>query len=178
MPAAGKKVLMVIAPKDFRDEELIDTKRVLEEAGARVTVASRTLAESKGMFGAAARPDIALDRALAADYDAVVFVGGSGSKTYFDDPQAHALARDAAGAGKLVGAICIAPSILAKAGLLKGRKATVWDDKGPAGPFAANLRAGGATFTDEDVVRDGRFVTANGPKAAEKFGRMLVESLG
>jgi protease I len=178
MPVAGKKVLMVIAPSDFRDEELVDTRGVLERAGAVVTVASRTTAEARGMFGARARPDIALDRARAADYDAVVFVGGSGSKAYFDDPQAHALARDAAGAGRLVGAICIAPSILARAGLLRGRKATVWDDKGPAGPFAGNLRAGGATFTGEDVVRDGNLVTANGPKASEKFGRMLVESLG
>jgi protease I len=178
MPAAGKKVLMVIAPKDFRDEELIDTKRVLEKAGAKVILASRITAESRGMFGARARPDIALDRARAADYDAVVFVGGSGSKVYFDDPAAQALAREAAGAGRLVGAICIAPSILAKAGLLRGRKATVWDDRGPSGPFAGNLRDGGATFTGEEVVRDGNFVTANGPKAAEKFGRMLVESLG
>lgn len=178
MPAAGKKVLMVIAPKDFRDEELLDTRRILEQAGAAVTLAARTTAESRGMFGARAKPDIALDRARAADYDAVVFVGGSGAKAYFDDPAAHALARDAAGGGKLLGAICIAPSILARAGLLRGRKATVWDDRGPGGPFAGNLRAGGATFTGEEVVRDGNIVTANGPKAAEKFGRMLVESLG
>jgi protease I len=178
MPAAGKRVLMVIAPKDFRDEELLDTRRVLEQAGACVTLASRTISESRGMFGARAKPDIALDSARAADFDAVVFVGGSGAKVYFDDPAAQALARDAAGAGKLVGAICIAPSILARAGLLRGRKATVWDDQGPSGPFAGNLRAGGATFTGDEVVRDGRIVTANGPKAAEKFGRMLVESLG
>lgn len=178
MPAAGKKVLMVIAPKDFRDEELSETKRVLESAGVKVTVASRTTAESRGMFGARARPDLALDRANAADYDAVVFIGGSGSKAYFDDPVAHSLASRAAGAGRLVGAICIAPSILARAGLLRGRRATVWDDQGPAGPFAGALRAGGATFTGEDVVRDGKFVTANGPKAAERFGRILVESLG
>jgi len=169
---------MVIAPSNFRDEELLDTKRVLESAGVNVMVASRTTAESRGMFGALARPNIALDRARAADFDAVVFVGGSGAKAYFDDRVAHSLARDAAGAGKLVAAICIAPSILARAGLLRGRRATVWDDQGPSGPFVGNLRAGGATFTGEEVVRDGLFVTANGPKAAEKFGRMLVESLG
>ncbi|MBM4248363.1 MAG: DJ-1/PfpI family protein [Euryarchaeota archaeon] len=177
MPAAGKRVLMVIAPKDFRDEELLDTRRVLEQAGARVTVASRTTAESRGMFGERARPDVALDRVSARDFDAVVFVGGSGSKVYFDDPRAHALARDAAGAGKLVGAICIAPSILARAGLLRGKRATVWDDQGPSGPFSAHLRAGGATLAGEEVVRDGRIVTANGPQASGKFGRMLVESL-
>lgn len=178
MPIAGKKVLMVIAPRDFRDEELLETRKVLEAAGARVVVASSTLSEVRGMFGARAKPDILLDGAKAADYDAVVFVGGSGSKVYFEDAKAHALAKGAASAGKVLCAICIAPSILAKAGLLRGKKATVWDDKGPAGPFSGNLRSGGATLSADDVVRDGKLVTANGPAAAAKFGRTIIEALG
>jgi putative intracellular protease/amidase len=56
--------------------------------------------------------------------------------------------------------------------------ATVRDDQAASGPFYCNLRAGGATFNGEEVVRDGNLVTANGPNALEKFGRMLVESLG
>ena len=60
----------------------------------------------------------------------------------------------------------------------RGMKATVRDDQAASGPFYGNLRSGGAAFTGEAVVRDGNLVTANGPKAAEKFGRMLVESLG
>jgi len=169
---------MVIAPGDFRDEELLDTRRVLEAAGAAVTVACTTRCEVRGMFGAAAKPDTLLSEARAADYDAVVFVGGSGSKVYFDDASAHDLAKEAAGASKLVAAICIAPSILARAGLLRGKKATVWDDRGARGPFAGNLRAGGAVYTGEDVVRDGRIITANGPAAAEKFGRKIIEAFG
>ena len=47
---------MVIAPGDFRDEELLDTRRVLEAAGAAVTVACTTRCEVRGMFGAAAKP--------------------------------------------------------------------------------------------------------------------------
>jgi len=178
MAAACKKVLMVIAPKNFRDEELLETRKVLEGAGAKVTVASSTLSEVKGMFGAKARPDILLESAKAAEYDAVIFVGGSGSAVYFDDQRAHALAKATASAGKLLCAICIAPSILAKAGLLKGKKATVWDDKGPAGPFSGNLKNGGALLSQDDVVRDGRIITANGPPAASKFGRTIVEALG
>ncbi|MEM2868886.1 MAG: DJ-1/PfpI family protein [Thermoplasmata archaeon] len=177
MAAAGKKVLMVIAPKDFRDEELLETRRELESAGARVTLASTTLSEVRAMFGARAKPDILLKDAKAKDYDAVVFVGGSGSQVYFGDPVAHSLARDAASAGKVVAAICIAPSILAKAGLLKGKKATVWDDKGASGPFSANIKNGGGVLVAQDVVRDGNIITANGPQAAQKFGRTIVEAL-
>jgi len=178
MPAAGRNVLMVIAPKDFRDEELLETRKVIEDAGAKVTLASSTLSEVKGMFGARARPDILLECAKASDYDAVVFVGGSGSKVYFEDAKAHALAKGAASAGKVLCAICIAPSILAKAGLLKGRKATVWDDLGAAGPFSGNLKKGGATLSADDVVRDGKIITANGPAAAAKFGRTIIEAIG
>ena len=71
--------------------------------------------------------DITLDQIDPGAFDAVIFVGGGGSEVYFDDPKAHNIARKAFKAKKLVCAICIAPSILAKAGLLEGRKATVWE---------------------------------------------------
>ncbi|MFH1327320.1 MAG: hypothetical protein ABIH76_00475 [Candidatus Bathyarchaeota archaeon] len=38
--SAGKKVLMIIAPQDFRDEELLETREVLEKGGVETVVAS------------------------------------------------------------------------------------------------------------------------------------------
>jgi protease I len=168
----GKKALMVIAPENFRDEELFDTRRELEKAGIEVKVASIKKGKIKGMLGATVTPDLTLDEVEAKNWDAVVFVGGVGCQVYFDDDRVLSLAKEAAQLGKKVCAICIAPVILANAGLLENRKATVWD-----GPFRRMLEEKGAKFVDKDVVVDGNFITANGPSAAVKFGQTIAREL-
>jgi len=168
----GNSVLMIIARQDFRDEELVDPKNVLERAGARVTVASSRIQESVGMLGRVrVTPDITLKDVNVADYAAVIFVGGSGSNEYWDDPTAHRIAKDAHDAGKLVCAICIAPVTLAKAGLLKGKKATVFSSE------RAQLQRYGADYTGAAVERDGNIITADGPKSATAFGEAIRDAL-
>lgn len=167
----GRRVLMLIASQKFRDEEYLTPRRILETEGARVTVASSSLAPSTGMLGATVKPDVLLKDVKADDYDAVIFVGGYGAQEYWDNATAHALAKGAAGAGKVTAAICIAPVTLANAGLLAGRPATVWPD------CAEQLRSKGARLVTSPVVVDGRLVTGSGPEAAESFGRSLVEAI-
>jgi len=168
----GKKALLVIAPQNFRDEEYFDTKQVLEQQGVAVTTASRNAGEVTGMLGRTAMADISLDDVRAADYDAVVFIGGNGAQVYFSDSTTHAIAVTASEAGKIVAAICIAPVILANAGLLQGKRATCWN-----GEFASQIEVGGAEYTGENVVRDGMIITANGPAAAKDFGAEIVKAL-
>ena len=164
---------MIIAPQNFRDEELIHTREELERAGGKVTVASMTTDSAKGMFGAIAQPDITLEQINVDNFDAIVFVGGSGSEIYFDNPKAQNIAKEAHSKNKLLTAICIAPSILANANLLQGKRATVW-----AGDKYINiLRSKGANYTGESVTQDNRIITANGPEAARQFGRAIVENI-
>jgi protease I len=170
-PVAGKKVLMVIAPKNFRDEELFKTREVIEAAGHRVVLASTSTEQSTGMLGGKAKPDIVIDKVDASQYDAVVFVGGSGAAVLLKDPAALSLARSAHTAGKLVAAICMAPGILANADLLKGKKATSWKGGHDL------LKAKGAKVTDKQVEQDGRIITGNGPAAAKAFGEAIVRYL-
>lgn len=167
----GKKVLMIIAPKNFRDEELFTTRKVIEAAGHGVTLASTSTARATGMLGGTAKPDITIEQAKAEAYDAVVFVGGSGTRALLNHKGALSLARRAHGAGKLVAAICMAPEILANAGLLDGKKATSW--KGGRD----NLRARGAKVSNAPVVTDGRLITGGGPSAARAFGEAIVAYL-
>ncbi|AEJ60926.1 ThiJ/PfpI domain-containing protein [Spirochaeta thermophila DSM 6578] len=168
---SGVKVVMIIAHENFRDEELLETREELLDAGASVTVASSSRTPATGMLGARVTPDKTLQEIRVDDYDAVIFVGGTGAHEYFSNRQALDLARQAYEKGKIVGAICIAPSILARAGILRGKKATCWS--GESGTLVAN----GATYTGRPVERDGRIITANGPSAARQFGRALVEAL-
>jgi protease I len=168
----GKKVVMIIARDHFRDEELFKPKEIIEKAGGRVTVASSTLNEAKGMLGKTYKPDILLTNIKADEFDAVVFIGGAGASEYWTDSNAHLVAKSAAEKGKLVCAICIAPVTLANAGLLDGKKATVWKSE------ASKIKAKGATYTGADVEVDGKLVTANGPESAARFGRAIVRALG
>lgn len=168
----GKKVLMVIAKSRFRDEEYIEPRKVLEDAGAVVTVASSSLKLSEGMRGLKVKPDILIGDAKEAYFDGIVFVGGGGAAEYFDSPVAHALAKAFFEHGKLTSAICVAPATLANAGVLKGKKATAFPSS------EAALKTHGAVVMNQDVVSDGKIVTAVGPQAAKKFGEKLVEVLG
>lgn len=168
---SGKKVLMVIAKSKFRDEEYIEPRKALEDAGAVITVASSSLNASEGMLGLKVRPDVLIGNAKEDDFDGIVFVGGGGAAEYFDSPVAHGLARSFFEHGKLTSAICIAPATLANAGVLKGKKATAFPSS------EAALRTQGAIVMQQDVVSDGMIVTAVGPQAAKKFGEKLVEAL-
>ena len=166
-----KKAAFIIAEQNFRDEEYQYPKEVLQESGIEVVTASTTKGECVGKLGMKVTPDILITEIDPAQFDAVIFVGGGGSEQYFSDPTAHELANTAYEQGKIVGAICIAPVILANAGLLKGRTATVYPDG------ASVLTAQGANYTGNTVEVDGRIITGNGPDAAKEFGRRLAELL-
>jgi protease I len=167
----NKKILMIIASQNFRDEEFSVPKKLFEEQGAQVTVASSKLSASKGMLGMKVKPDILLNDVSAEDYHAVVFVGGSGASEYWDDPIARHIAQTAFDKGRIVAAICIAPVILGNAGLLKDKKATVFSSE------VSQLKAMGAKYTGADVERDGQIITASGPPAAAQFGQAIVKAL-
>ena len=73
--------------------------------------------------------------------------------------------------GKLIAAICAAPTVLAHAGILKGKKATVYPG------MEDQIRDAGAEFLDDLVVVDGNIVTSRGPSTAMLFGWKLSEIL-
>ena len=164
------KVVMIIAHNGFRDEELFKPKEVFEQNGFKVVIASSNTTVSTGKLGAEVVPDILIHDINVSEYDAIVFVGGPGSKEYFNDPIAHKIANDAFSTGKILAAICIAPNILANAELLKDKKATCWDSD--------NLIAKGAIFTGASVERSGNIVTANGPHAAVEFANTVISAIG
>ncbi|MDI6891369.1 MAG: DJ-1/PfpI family protein, partial [Thermodesulfovibrionales bacterium] len=139
--------------------------------GAKVTIASFSLEVATGMLGMKVTPDILIKDVNVASYDAVIFVGGVGAAEYWDDPVAHNISREAVRQNKILCAICIAPVTLANAGVLKGKKATVWkSEKG-------KIEAKGAIYTGTGVQVDGRIITADSPASAEKFGEMIVKAL-
>ena len=166
-----KKVLMVIAPVNFRDEEYFHTKEELVKAGIQIVTTSLEKVAVSQVDQREVKVDVLLEKVNPKEYDAVIFVGGAGASCYFNNKKALDIAKAAYQQGKLTTAICIAPSILANAGILKGKAATSWPSE------KANLIDKGARYTGEAVTEDTTIITANGPPAAHEFGRRIAERM-
>jgi len=172
----NKKVVIIIAFTDFKDEEYFIPKEILEESGIKVVTASNSKGIARSIAKKETKVDISLDELNVADYDAIVFIGGPGCVENLDNQTSYQIAKEAIKQDKVLAAICISPIILAKAGVLKGKKATVWSNPADKSPIEI-LEQNKAVYEDKDVVVDGRIITACGPEAAEEFGKAIVESL-
>jgi len=167
---------MVVALKDFQDEEYFIPKEILEKAGFSIDTTSTKKGIAIGSQGGEAIIHIGMDEINLKNYEAVVFCGGSGMANELDNQIFHKLAKDFYENNKTVAAICVAPALLAKAGILENKKATVWSsalDKS----FIKTLEENGSIYEDSPVVIDNKIITANGPDAAEEFGKAIKELL-
>lgn len=167
----GKKVLMIIASQNFRDEELFKPRELFIKEGMEVILASSSLEVSRGMLGGTAKPDILINNIEVEDFETIIFVGGMGSSEYWDDPVAREIVKKAVSLDKLICAICIAPVTLANAGILDGKKATVFRSEVKA------IKKKGAIYTGKAVEVDGNIITAEGPQAATEFGQTIINLL-
>jgi protease I len=84
------------------------------------------------------------------------------------------LAREAAAQNKIIAAICIAPTILARAGILEGKRATVWSSALDRRPIQL-IQEEGAIFENKPVVTDAKLVTATGPQAVKEFAEAIIQ---
>lgn len=170
-----RRVLLIVAPERFRDEEAVVPKRALEAAGCEVTVASTKLGMATGMLGARLRVDATIRPLRPEEFDAVALVGGAGAPAHlWDDTAVLGVIRKLHAAGKPVAAICLSGAALARAGVLAGKRATVF----PTARAVIELKRAGAIYVEEPVVQDGTILTASGPEAAAAFGRALVTLVG
>ena len=107
----------------------------------------------------------------------MVFAGGDGGEVYISDLTAHILIRQAVEDGAVLGAICMAPTILAHAGVLKGVDATVYPY------YEEEVKRYGANLVDYAVVEGANtvngapIITGNGPAASFAFGQAVVNAL-
>jgi protease I len=165
---------MVIPHTQFRDEEFFEPKKILEEEGAKVVVASTTAKLCRGMKGSVAQAEVAIGDAKADDYAGVVLCGGSSVPEFFwNDKKLQELVAAMAAAGKLVAAICLSTVVLAKAKLLAGREATVyWLPQA-----LEELKTAGAKYVPETLLIQNNIILAEGPPDSQRFGQAIRTAL-
>lgn len=169
----GKKALLIVAKDDFEQSEYKKTRGALEDAGVVCTVTSTKSGKLRSNKGMRIDCDMLLTDVVTADYDAVIVIGGNGIKKVWKNSDAHRILKEAAAQGKLIGGICAGPGLLAHAGVLDGKKATAHPKSGAK----YVMKDHGCDYQRDSVVVDGNVITANGPKAASKFGAALVKAL-
>lgn len=178
-PSSTTNILMVIPPHQFRDEELNTPRQLFVDQGFDVTVASTKTGVADGMLGATETVEHTIDDLKATDFDALVIVGGMGSPEYLwqsdtlcEQVKAMASYKTTAN-GKVLASICLSGAVLGLAGVLNGKRATVYET--PESRQA--LEDNGATFTGQPVTVDGSTITANGPEAASEFAQAIIKAL-
>ncbi len=166
---ASKKILVVLPPRDFDEQEFFTLKRICESRGHRVFVGSIASGAVESSNGVSILVDVRLRDVKTYEYDAVVFLGGEGTRIYFDDPQARKLASDVK--YKTLGATGNAAVLLSEAGILSKKKVTAPYE------YAEWVVRGGATYTGRPLEVDDRLITAQGPTLAEPFTNALLKAL-
>lgn len=175
-----KHILIIVANRDFQDLEFGNPYHIFEQNECEISIASGEGGECFGVFGLKIADSLCFDEIDPKDYDALVFVGWGGAyEQYRWDTSYQALATEFLSSqtdtSKILGAICIAPTLLAESGIFAGKEVTARDD---GEETQINfLKEHQALWRGGDVVRDRNIITASGPQASVAFGREIVEAL-
>lgn len=167
------KILIAIPPEKFRDEELMKPVKIFQEAGIKFDLASSLAGVIMGSLGNKAKVNRTFEDILmkgVEEYYALMIVGGQGTLVHlWNNVDLHELARIFLTKGKVVAAIDNAPVVLAKAGILKKREATV-----VPGQTVREMMKEDAVIVSKPLFYKDRIVTANGVEMADEFARIIV----
>ena len=162
-----KRVLVVIAP-GFEEIETITVVDILRRAGARVTLGATVKGILKGSRGIKIEPDELLDNVLEKDFDLICLPGGQpGTDNLKNDVRIENILKRMQQDEKFIAAICAAPTVLQKAGILKDKNITCHP----------SIKSNFDSYMQDRVVVDGKIITSQSPGTAMEFSLKLVEIL-
>jgi len=171
---AERQVVFVVASRDYQPIEYQVPKHLIEQAGFTVLTASDKSGRAVATDGSTTPVDLLIDAFDSTDYDAIVFIGGSGALDALDNKKSYDVLKKAAEAKIIIAAICLSTRILAKAGILKNKKATGGNDDKELEDIYKEY---GVNYKLSDVVVDGSIITAVGPAAAREFAENIISLL-
>jgi len=164
-------MVLVFLANGFEETEAVAPIDILRRNGREVVTVGIGEEVITSSHGITVVPDVTeVDISLSDEIEMIVLPGGMPGTLNLEKSRTVQDTIDYCIAnGKYIGAICAAPSIIGKKGLLKGKKATCFPG------FEDFLE--GAEFTGAPVEADGNIITARGAGVALEFGLKLVEAL-
>ena len=172
----NKKIVIVIAYKNFQDIEYFIPRNIFLKSGLDVKTVSSRAGIAISDNGNQVEIYHKIEDLNVSDFDAIVFCGGQGALKYLDNDTSYTILREANQMNKIIGAICISPVILAKSGILKDKKATVWSSPIQRSGIKI-LEKNKAHYIDKGVVIDENIITASGPRYAQEFAKEIIGKL-
>ncbi|MFQ5480536.1 MAG: DJ-1 family glyoxalase III [Thermodesulfobacteriota bacterium] len=164
-----KRILMPLAP-GFEEIEALAVVDILRRAGADVVTAGTVEGPITGRNKIRVLADKGLDEALTEGFDIIVLPGGAeGTRHLKEDRRIKKVLQGYSEEKKLIAAICAAPTVLAAAGLTKGR--TITSHPG------VHEELKNENLSEERVVVDNNIITSQGPGTAIEFAFCLVTIL-
>jgi 4-methyl-5(b-hydroxyethyl)-thiazole monophosphate biosynthesis len=161
--------VLALLAEGFEEIELVAPVDLMRRAGIEVTVASLGWnLDVTGRNGMAIKADKTLAAAGARTFDCLFLPGGPGVARMRSDLRVAGTVRRHVAADSWIAAICAAPTVLADAGLLEGRRYTAHFSVAKELP---------AILADQRIVEDGRVLTSRGAGTAFDFGLLLVQKL-
>ena len=165
------KILFVLSGQNFQDEEYFESKKIFENAGYKTEVSSTFIGTAQGKLGGMTNIDLLFSEVDAMEFDAVVFIGGIGCITLWDDWRTQGLAKLFLDNQKVVAGIGSGVVIMANAKILDGvNVACLSADE-------SHVRHGNANIMSDKVVVSGSIITANGPDSSKEFANTIVNIL-
>jgi 4-methyl-5(b-hydroxyethyl)-thiazole monophosphate biosynthesis len=153
----------------FEEIEAVTIIDLLRRAGIEVTVAGVTAASATGSHGIEVRCDALFADVDMGSADALVLPGGPGTRELRESAEVRAAVCDLVNDGRLVAAVCAAPTVLEAAGVLRGKRAT--SHPGSAGDMKS------CDYLEDDVVEDGNIITSRGAGTSIDFALAVVRRL-
>ena len=165
------KAIVVLAP-GFEEIEASTIIDILRRGEVIVDVVTIFNQEVKGAHDLKFIADKSIDKIQLNNFDAIILPGGSpGYINLRNDKRVLDLIKEAFTSKKLIGAICAAPAVLAKAGILKGKKCTIYPG------MEEEIEKGEGIPQKNWIVEDKNIITSQGPATALPFAIKLVEKL-
>lgn len=165
-----KRVLVPLAD-GCEELEAVTIIDLLRRAGVEVVVAGLREGTVTASRGVRIEPDMTLDEALKLEFDMVALPGGlPGADHLAADRRLTDLLKRMNESGRFVGAVCAAPKVLLRSGVLEGRTATAYP--------GVLQQEGHSHISGDAVIRDGTVITSRGPGTAMDFALELIEALG
>lgn len=170
----AQQIALIIAHQGFQPVEYGVPKNILETAGIKVVTVSDVPGVALSKSGDEVAVNLTIPEINPEDYGGIFLIGGPGALSHLDTEATYDLMRRAAVSGKPWGAICIAPRILAHAGLLTDKRVTGWNDDGELESLLVESKA---LYDRASCVIDGKLITADGPGSAREFGEAILKQL-